>query len=115
MKIKAVWEKVPLKNYIYLALGLNTLVLILIFVLKGFLPPEVPLFYGNAVGETQLVKTLFLIVAPLSSLAILLLNTFLSSTFSDIFLKRALIVASLFVSALTTITVVKVILLVGFF
>ena len=115
MKLNSIWKEVPLKNYVYLALGANVLTLLFILLIKNFLPPEVPLFYGNAVGESQLVETFLLIIAPAVAILILCLNVFLSTVVGEPFLKKVLIISSFFVSMLTSITVFKIIFLVGFF
>ncbi len=114
-EVKGVFEKIPLKNYIYLAMAINTLTLVFIFLAKNLLPPEVPLFYGNALGEAQLVKTLSLTIAPGASILILFINIFLSNIIEEVFLKKILIISSFFVSILSSITIFRIILLVGFF
>lgn len=79
------------------------------------MPPVVPLFYGKPSGEGQLVPTLGLLIAPAASLLITLLNTALSVVTNDTFFKQVLIATTLLITLLTTITVLKVIFLVGFF
>lgn len=115
MKIKSLWNNLPFKGYIYTTVIINLLILVLIFACIGFLPPEAPLFYGNVLGESQLTKTIFLAIAPLTSLIILIVNISLSYITDDLFLKKVLIVSALFISILTAITILKIILLVGLF
>lgn len=115
IKLKSIWEKSPLKSYIYFAFGINVLTLLSILLAKNLLPPEVPLFYGNAVGESQLIKSFLLVIAPTVSLLILVLNLLLLNMVDDSFLKKALVVSAFFVSILSCITVLKIIFLVGFF
>ncbi len=86
-----------------------------IFFLKDFLPPVVPLFYGGASGEGQLVPTLGLLIAPGVALIITLLNIGLSTITKDDFSKKALAIAAFVVSILTTVTIIKIFFLVGFF
>lgn len=109
------WKNVPLKGGVYFSTALNLILIILVLGLKGFLPPVVPLFYGLPSGTDQLVSSIFLVVAPVSSLIITLINILISNLIKDIFLKRALIISSVFVSLLFAITLVKIVLLVGFF
>lgn len=115
MKIKELWGKVPLKSYIYSSLGITLAVSLFAILVKGVLPPEVPLFYGKPVGEEQLASSLGLVIAPGVSLLVTLVNTILSAFVEDPFLKKALVISAFFVSLLTAITIFKIIFLVGFF
>ncbi len=115
MKIDNPLLKLPSRNYVYASFGISLFVSLLVILLKGWLPPEVPLFYGRPVGEEQLVLTFGLLIAPGVAILITILNIILVKTIGDMFLKRALIMASFFVSILTAITVLKIIFLVGFF
>ena len=114
-KLKNIWEKAPLKSYVFPALGITLLTALFIVFFRGLLPPEVPLFYGNTAGEGQLVKTEYMLLAPLVSLLVLGLNIFLSTLVKDTFLKKVLIISAFLVSILISITVFKIIFLVGFF
>lgn len=109
------WKTIPFKGCVYFAFGLNLILSVLIFTLKGFLPPVVPLFYGLPVGADQLVPSLALVIAPVTGLIITLINIFIVNLTRDNLLKKALIISGTFVSTLLAITVVKIILLVGFF
>ncbi|MFI5240960.1 MAG: hypothetical protein ACHQUA_00845 [Microgenomates group bacterium] len=115
MKIDNPLEKLPNKNHVYFSVGISLFIAILVVILKGFLPPEVPLYYGKAVGEEQLVPTLGLLFAPGVSLFVTILNVALSKSIKDVFFKKVLIVSALFVSILIAITVIKIVFLVGFF
>lgn len=86
-----------------------------IVVLKNWLPPLVPLFYGKPSGSGQLVTTYELLIAPGVSLLVIIINTFLSLYIPDLFLKKTLIIGAFLLSLLTAITVFKIIFLVGFF
>lgn len=103
------------KKYIYPAIFTALLCLAGILLARTNLPPKVPLLYGQPAGEGQLVPTLGLLVAPGVSLAIILINTVVGFFIKDKFLKKALAVSALFMSILTTITVLKIIFLVGSF
>lgn len=109
------WNKIVFKNYYYAALVLNVGSIVGIFSLASFLPPIVPLFYGGAAGEGQLVPTFGLLIAPSTSLIITILNIGLSMTTKDDFSKKSLAIAALVISILTTITIIKIFFLVGFF
>jgi hypothetical protein len=109
------WKKVVLNNCFLAAIIINVLCVAVIFIFKEFLPPVVPLFYGKPAGDGQLIPTLGLIVAPVVSLIITFINLGLNIIIKDIFLKKILAVAAIFLTLITTITVVKIISLVGFF
>lgn len=109
------WKNIPLKGYVYASFGLNLIVVAAIFGLKSFLPPVLPLFYGLATGTNQLTHTYGLLIAPATGLLITLLNICLTIITKDQFFKKTLIISAMFVSILITITVLKIILLVGFF
>ncbi len=109
------WKKIPYRGCIYASVFLNTVSAIAIFALKGFLPPVVPLFYGLPTGAEQLTPTLGLLLVPAVGLIITFINVFVSVISKDDFLKKSLIISSVFISLLLTITVIKIVLLVGFF
>jgi hypothetical protein len=108
-------KKLPLKSALYLAVGLNIGSLAVIMLLKDWLPPVVPLFYGLPNGESQLVSVYGLLLVPGGLLVITLTNTLMAIYVKDLFFKKSLIVTSAFVSALGAVTIIKIILLVGFF
>lgn len=109
------WKNLPLKGYVYASVGLSFVSILAILILKNYLPPVVPFFYGLPVGSSQLVPTLGMLLAPGVNILIILLNIVLSNFSKDVFFKRTLIISGFFVSMLTTITVFKIIVLVGFF
>ena len=114
-KLKFYWNRLPLKNYIYLAFGINIFLILAVLVFRAILPPQVPLFYGEPVGERQLVGSVSLLLAPLFALTVIFINTFIASKIDDIFAKKVLIVSSLFVSILVFITLTKIFFLIGTF
>jgi hypothetical protein len=109
------WKTIPYKGCVYFSIILNLVLIVCIFVLKQFLPPVVPLFYGLPSGAEQLVPVVELLVAPAIGLVVTILNVVICNNVDDLFLKRTFIISSVFVSILLAITVVKVIFLVGFF
>ena len=109
------WKDLPYKGCVYLSVLLNIVSTVVIFTLKGTLPPVVPLFYGLPVGAEQLTPMLELFLAPAAGLIITAINVFVSIFSKDIFLKKSLIISSAFISLLLAITVVKIVLLVRFF
>jgi hypothetical protein len=109
------WKKLPFKGCIYFSLIINLVLAALTVVLRGILPPVVPLFYGLPAGTEQLAPSIELAIAPALGFVITLLNIFLSSLTKDIFLKKTLVISSAFISLLLAITFIKIVLLVGFF
>ena len=109
------WKQLPFKNHIYLSFGLSLFVTLLILALKNYLPPEIPLFYGKSTGPEQLTSKFSLMIAPGVAILITTINTILSFLVNDIFIKKTLVISSVFISLLSSITVIKIIMLVGFF
>jgi hypothetical protein len=109
------FNKVVFRNYFLVAVGVDILTILTPLLLRNLLPPLVPLFYGRPVGERQLISTLGLSIAPLASLLITVVNLLLSLRAKDLFIKRVLAISALVISALTAITVTKIIFLVGLF
>jgi hypothetical protein len=108
-------KKVVLKPYLFSALIINVVVAAVVLLLRGYIPPVVPLFYGLPIGAKQLVPTLLILAAPGTGILIILLNLFLSTWVKETFTKKVLIISAFFASILLAITVIKIILLVGFF
>ena len=105
-----------LKPYLIFAFGLTAFSILIVLLAKTkFLPPEVPLFYGEAQGEAQIGKSLGLTIPSLISLFIIVINLLISFIVKDEFLKRVLILASLACAIFSTITTIKIILLIGSF
>jgi len=109
------WKKLAYRNYFLAAVIINIGVFLSLVLLRNFLPPLAPLFYGRPVGEAQLTNTFGLLIAPGASLLMTALNLGLSFWIKDNFLKKLLAISAIVISVLTAITITKIILLVGFF
>ncbi len=109
------WKKLPLKGAIYVSLGTNLVLTVFILIIRNYLPPVVPLFYGLPSGQSQLAPTLQLLMVPLVSVVITVLNIFIVSLLRDVFYKKALIISGVLISFLGAVTVIKIVFLVGFF
>jgi hypothetical protein len=107
--------QIPFRNYVLAAILVNVVVTFAVFLVRRFLPPEVPLYYGLAEGEAQLGSSWELIIPSLAALAIILVNITISRLFKDDFMQKALIISGLAATFLATITVLKVVFLVGSF
>ena len=109
------WKKIAFRNYFLVAGILFFLSMAGIVIARNSLPPLVPLYYGKPTGEDQLASTAFLFVVPCVSLLITIINLLINRSINDEFIKRILAVSALIVSLMTTVTITKIILLVGFF
>ncbi|HJY98278.1 MAG TPA: hypothetical protein VJ227_01035 [Patescibacteria group bacterium] len=113
--IRSFWNNVPFKGNFYLSASLNLLTVVVYFAASNFLPPVAPLLYGHPEGEAQLVPKLGLLLAPATAFLITLINVFLALLVKSDFLQKILVVSALLISLLTTITVLRIIFLVGSF
>ena len=109
------WKNIAFRNYYLVAIIINILVVVALAIIKDYLPPLVPLFYGLPVSEAELTNKIGLFIAPGISLLITLLNFLISFWVKDDFQKKILAISTIVVSLLTAITVFKIVFLVGFF
>lgn len=109
------WKKVTYHNYFLASATLSIATIIGILLAKGFLPPLVPLYYGRPSGAGQLAPTLFLLIIPGVSILLGSINLFLNMFIKDDLIQKVLAVGSFVISLMAGVTVVKIILLVGFF
>lgn len=115
MNIKVLLKTVPLKNYLIFSFALPLLLIGVIVVLHGFIPPQLPLFYGLPTGESQLTSSWGILTAPVTSIAISVVNLFIVSRVENVFYKKVLVISSFLIATLVTITILKIIFLVGLF
>ncbi|HKC04820.1 MAG TPA: hypothetical protein VKC54_03035 [Patescibacteria group bacterium] len=113
--ISSFWKKLPFKGLVVLGLGLNFAMILLYLIIRGFLPPIIPLLYGRPAGSGQLLPNLGILLAPMLSIVFIFLNIVISNLLTDAFSKKLLIAVSCLISFLTSITLLKIIFLVGFF
>lgn len=78
------------------------------------LPPEVPLFYSRPWGQEQLALNWQLVILPFSALFFFILNFLLASKLYQQYplLAQTLVWSSTIFSLLTTITLVRIIILI---
>ncbi len=115
LKKEDIKDNIPYFNVYLFSLLLNVFVIVGILLLGNRIPPEIPLYYGLAEGKSQLASTNELIIPSVISLSVLLLNLVLVYAVKDDFLKKVLIMSAFAVTLFSTITTVKIILLVGSF
>lgn len=104
---------VPFGQFLIYGISINLILIILIFVFRKSLPPQIPLFYGLPEGEEQLTSGLMLSLPSILSLIVSFLNLGLSFIIQEEFIKRALILSSLLVTIFSLITTFKIFFLVG--
>jgi quinol-cytochrome oxidoreductase complex cytochrome b subunit len=123
-KIKKMWKEkfgkkeeilpsVPFKNYLSYAIVANIIVIVLVLLLRFFLPPQVPLYYGLPESSSQLVPSWYLPIPSLLSLLVIGVNITIAKALEDEFLKSILIFSSIAVTFFSLITTVKIVFLVG--
>jgi hypothetical protein len=110
----SILKKLPLRSFGVSAIALDIITVICIVLLSSKLPPVVPLLYGRPIGAAQLVPGIGLVIAPVAAMCISIINIFIAYRIKDDFSKRIFVVSSFFISVLVAITVIKIILLVGF-
>jgi len=106
-------EKLPLKRYFNASWTINFIIIIFSLLLLGRLPPQIPIFYGFPQSEAQLSHPIGILIPSSLSLIFILLNLFLINIIKDEFIKKILVIAGLATAVFASITVVKIIFLVG--
>ena len=109
----AIVKSIPQFKYLVGIILFNVIVAVLVLLLQNNLPPTVPLYYGRPRGEEQLAPQLFLLVPPLSSAVVTIINGVIAYLISDQFVRKVVLGISCAVTILSTITVINIILLVG--
>ena len=94
-------------------LAINLLLIVTVVLARNALPPLLPLFYGAPSGEDQLARQGFLVLPLIMVTAISIINILLSRIVSDLFLQRILFGFTVVTTLLSTITVIRIMLLVG--
>lgn len=110
---KEKFERLPLKKFYIFSFFLNVSILLIAFLSKYILPPEIPLFYGLPQSSQQISSSLLLFIPSSISLAITIINAYLSVFVDNVYLKKVLALSSILVSFLSTLTTLKIIFLVG--
>ena len=106
-------KKVPFSRQVICCLLIN-LVMILLATLSIFvLPPEIPLLYGLAEGNDQLVKNWAITIPNLVAFILMLINTMFAINTKDEYIKKIIILAGFTATFFATITVIKIFFLVG--
>lgn len=107
-------KKIVLYKFTVAAWAICLICVVGIFVLRSYLPPLIPLFYGKPIGIEELAQKNFLFLVPAIAIIISILNLIISKSAKDEFLQKILAVGSFVVSLMAIVTVFKIILLVAF-
>lgn len=107
--------RLPFSKHFLVIFVVNLVVAGLALAVQTFLPPEIPLFYGQPKGENQIAAKIFLILPSSSALVVSAFNLLLSKVIGNKFLEKVLIGISYTISALALITTLRIIFLVGNF
>ncbi|MBL7036872.1 hypothetical protein ISR94_03475 [Candidatus Microgenomates bacterium] len=110
---KEKFERLPLKKFYIFSFFLNIIVLVAALLSKYILPPEIPLFYGLPQSSQQISSSYFLFIPSLVSLALTVVNAYLSIFVDNTYLKKVLAFSTILISILSTLTTLKIIFLVG--
>lgn len=110
---KGFWKDVPFRKGIIIFLIINLVVILAVLLGLHVLPPEVPLFYGQAEGAEQLVSSQFLIVPSLSCILLFTINSFIEYFIKDGFLAKTLTFVYFIASFFSTITTIRIFFLVA--
>ncbi|RJR28567.1 hypothetical protein C4564_05010 [Candidatus Microgenomates bacterium] len=108
-------KSLPKRKAYSATLSINLLVIIFVLFMQNFLPPTVPLLYGQPLGESQLAKREFLLIIPISAALVSTVNLIMGKYVKDEFLISVLFGLSFLGTTLSTITTLKIIFLVGNF
>src|SRR5258708_21912759 len=105
-------EKRSLRILSVICIIIDLITIIAILILRRNLPPIIPLFYGLPVSESELAPNIGLIISPVISGLSVILNFGLNRLLKDPFLAQILTGVTITLTALSLISVVKIILLV---
>lgn len=111
-------DKLTEDKLIRLGVRLNLLLYLVAFLLLLFfwrwLPPQVPLFYSRPWGESQLVSPARLLLLPLLSLLVFILNfgIVLKTSKEEKFIARILVGAGVIFTFLCTLALFRIIILI---
>ncbi len=91
---------------------INAIIVAIVLAVQKNLPPIVPLFYGLPEGQGQLATNTTLILPATISSIFTIVNLLISRLTKDNFLEKVFAGLTITTLALSTITVIKIILLV---
>lgn len=112
-KYQQLVSSMPQKSWSMVLVSINLTTILLVVLVKNLLPPVVPLFYGNPYGAEQLAPRESLTLPAVAALGICILSIIMGSFLKDDFVKKVLFGGMALTTALSLITTIKIIFLVG--
>lgn len=111
----AIWHDELIKKSIILTLVIFFLFTIILALKLKDLPPQLPLFYSLPRGNDQLGNPILLLILPLSSFLIEIINTLISAYLykKEILLARMFAIIGSFISVVLFISFIKIISIVS--
>jgi hypothetical protein len=94
---------------------INTATLLFIYINWSKIPPLIPLYYGNPTGVEQLGPSKGLFIPPSFVLVALITTILINKAYKDSFLETLLTLSLCVLTVLSTVTVFKILFLVGNF
>lgn len=114
-QINSEFNKLPLKKIFVWSFFISIITILIGLIAKFIIPPEIPLYYGLPQTSEQLAPAILIITPSLFSLLITIINAVLSMYIESDYLKKTLVLSSIFISILAVIATFKIIFLVGSF
>ena len=105
----------PFKNLFIVSFFINLATIAIALISQVILPPQIPLYYGMPQAENVIAPSINIVLPPILSFVFLGMNLLVSLITSDDFLKKTLIMSGFVASLFASITVIKIIFLVGSF
>ncbi len=94
---------------------INVATLLFIYLNWSKIPPLVPLYYGNPTGVEQLGPAKGVFIPPSFVLVALITTILINKAYKDNFLETLLVLSLCVLTVLSTVTVFKILFLVGNF
>lgn len=107
------FDRLPLKKFYIVSFFVGVITSVIALLAKLILPPEIPLFYGLPQTGQRVTTSIYLVLPPLISVVLTVINAYISMFTESTYLKKVLAFSTIVVSSLVSITVIKIILLVG--
>jgi hypothetical protein len=98
-----------------LLLGANALMIVTFLLRLARLPPQIPLFYSQLWGESQLADTWAIFLLPVLMTALFFINQYISNRFysDNSFVKNIFYYLNIFIITAFTLIFIKIIFLVS--
>lgn len=100
---------------VQLLLGANALMIVAYFMRSGTMPPQIPLFYSQLWGESQLADSWLIIILPIFLNLLVILNQYIVNRFysDNNFIKKIFYYLNIFLALCFTFLFIKIVFLVS--